>query len=104
MIYNYFLLESPIKPSDYCRVIYRKTKTCSLNTTCLHGFLYRVNQRGMKILFFTEKVTNNLYAEKNIFEKAGKRLNAACMLILRAKPKHQIVKHLKENPDRKKPS
>ena len=50
-----------------------------------------------------EKVTNNLYAERNIFEKVGKfPLNIASMLIFTYKTKIPILKHLKESPDRKK--
>ena len=53
-----------------------------LNITVLHKFLYEVTSFIEVKALLTEKVKNNFYVEKHIFEKVGKcPLNIACMLI-----------------------
>ena len=50
--------------------------------TVLHKFLYEVTSFIEVKALLTEKVKNNYYVEKHIFEKVGKcPLNVACMLI-----------------------
>ena len=62
----------PIKTTLTYTVVYRKTILCHLNITFLHKVLCKVILKGIKG-FFYGKVKNEWYAEKDIFEKVGKR-------------------------------
>ena len=71
-----------MKRSDNCRIICRKTKMCPLNILILHKVFIGIKPKEYEKLVLTEKVTNSLYIEKNIFEKVEKcPLKIACMLI-----------------------
>ena len=53
--FNYFHFKCAINLRENCKIMCRKTKTCSLNITFLHKFLYRVSIRSMKSLFLSKK-------------------------------------------------
>ena len=53
--FNYFYFKCAINLRDYCKKMFRETKTCPLNITFLRKFFHRVFTRSIKSLFLSKK-------------------------------------------------